>query len=181
MVIACPCALGLATPTAFMVGTGAAARAGILIRDPQALEHGRNVDTVILDKTGTLTEGKPAVTDIIALAPTSEGDLLRLAAAAQQGSEHPLAHAILTHYRETIPLPRVEQFQSQTGRGLTANVDGRALAIGNRRLMGEHNIDASALEARAAELRSSDALEVGRGWAKRNDSPPACIFSPICQ
>jgi Cu+-exporting ATPase len=152
MVIACPCALGLATPTAFMVGTGAAARAGILIRDPQALEHGRNVDTVILDKTGTLTEGKPAVTDIIALAPTSEGDLLRLAAAAQQGSEHPLAHAILTHYRETIPLPRVEQFQSQTGRGLTANVDGRALAIGNRRLMGEHNIDASALEARAAEL-----------------------------
>ena len=152
MVIACPCALGLATPTAFMVGTGAAARAGILIRDPQALEHGRNVDTVILDKTGTLTEGKPAVTDIIALAPTSEGDLLRLAAAAQQGSEHPLAHAILTHYRETTPLPRVEQFQSQTGRGLTANVDGRALAIGNRRLMGEHNIDASALEARAAEL-----------------------------
>lgn len=152
MVIACPCALGLATPTAFMVGTGAAARAGILIRDPQALEHGRNVDTVILDKTGTLTEGKPAVTDIIALAPTSEGDLLRLAAAAQQGSEHPLAHAILTHYQETTPLPRVEQFQSQTGRGLTANVDGRALAIGNRRLMGEHNIDASALEARAAEL-----------------------------
>ncbi len=152
MVIACPCALGLATPTAFMVGTGAAARAGILIRDPQALEHGRNVDTVILDKTGTLTEGKPAVTDIIALAPTSEGDLLRLAAAAQQGSEHPLAHAILTHYQETTPLPRVEQFQSQTGRGLTANVDGRALAIGNRRLMGEYNIDASALEARAAEL-----------------------------
>jgi Cu+-exporting ATPase len=152
MVIACPCALGLATPTAFMVGTGAAARAGILIRDPQALEHGRNVDTVILDKTGTLTEGKPAVTDIIALAPTSEGDLLRLAAAAQQGSEHPLAHAILTHYQETTPLPRVEQFQSQTGRGLTANVDGRALAIGNRRLMGEHNIDASALEARAAKL-----------------------------
>ncbi len=154
MVIACPCALGLATPTAFMVGTGAAARAGILIRDPQALEHGRNVDTVILDKTGTLTEGKPAVTDIIALAPTSEGDLLRLAAAAQQGSEHPLAHAILTHYQETTPLPRVEQFQSQTGRGLTANVDGRALAIGNRRLMGEYNIDASALEARAAELET---------------------------
>ena len=110
MVIACPCALGLATPTAFMVGTGAAARAGILIRDAEALEHGRNVDAVILDKTGTLTEGKPAVTDMIALAHLSEDELLRLAAAAQQGSEHPLAHAILTRYgenAEAAPLPRV--------------------------------------------------------------------------
>ena len=172
LVIACPCALGLATPTAFMVGTGAAARAGILIRDAQALEHGRNVDAVILDKTGTLTEGKPSVTDIIALAPLSDDELLRLAAAAQQGSEHPLAHAILSRYgqeAEAAPLPRVEQFQSHTGRGLTANVDGRQLAIGNRRLMGEHNIEASELEARAAELESQGRTVMWIG--ERRDQP----------
>jgi Cu+-exporting ATPase len=172
MVIACPCALGLATPTAFMVGTGAAARAGILIRDAEALEHGRNVDTVILDKTGTLTEGKPTVTDIIALAPTGEDELLRLAAAAQQGSEHPLAHAILTRYQETIPLPRVEQFQSHTGRGLTARVDGHPLAIGNRRLMGEHTIDATALEARAAELETQGRTVM---WIGERTNPPRLL------
>jgi Cu+-exporting ATPase len=175
MVIACPCALGLATPTAFMVGTGVAARAGILIRDAQALEHGRNVDAVILDKTGTLTEGKPAVTDIIALAHLSEHELLRLAAAAQQGSEHPLAHAILTRYGENAqatPLPRVEEFQSHTGRGLTAKVDNRLLAIGNRRLMGEYDIDASPLEARAAELETHGRTVM---WIGERTQPPRLL------
>ncbi len=154
MVIACPCALGLATPTAFMVGTGAAARAGILIRDAQALEQGRLIDTVILDKTGTLTEGKPSVTDIIALAPMSENDLLRLAAGAQTGSEHPLAHAILSRYGDTAPLPRASAFQSFAGRGLEADVDGLRLAVGNRRLMSEHAIETAPLEKRATNLEN---------------------------
>ncbi|MFN3892919.1 MAG: heavy metal translocating P-type ATPase [Beijerinckiaceae bacterium] len=154
MVIACPCALGLATPTAFMVGTGVAARAGILIRDAEALENGRSINAIILDKTGTLTEGKPAVTDIIAVAPVAEDDLLRLAAGAQQGSEHPLAHAILARYGEAHPLPRLDSFTAHVGRGLVASVEGRSIAIGNRRLMHENGVDATALEDRAAALET---------------------------
>ncbi|MBX9761035.1 MAG: heavy metal translocating P-type ATPase, partial [Beijerinckiaceae bacterium] len=154
MVIACPCALGLATPTAFMVGTGVAARAGILIRDAEALEHGRSIDAIILDKTGTLTEGKPAVTDVIVIAPVTEGELLRLGAGAQQGSEHPLAHAILARHGEGAPLPHLESFTAHVGRGLVARVEGRSLAIGNRRLMEENGVDASALEDRVAALES---------------------------
>ena len=143
--------------------------------DRVSLEHGRNVDAVILDKTGTLTEGKPAVTDIIALAHLSEHELLRLAAAAQQGSEHPLAHAILTRYGENAqatPLPRVEEFQSHTGRGLTAKVDNRLLAIGNRRLMGEYDIDASPLEARAAELETHGRTVM---WIGERTQPPRLL------
>jgi Cu+-exporting ATPase len=154
MVIACPCALGLATPTAFMVGTGVAARAGILIRDPEALEQGRSIDAIILDKTGTLTEGKPVVTDVISLAPVTETDLLRLAAGAQQGSEHPLAHAILARHGISNPLPHLDSFTAHVGRGLVAKVEGRSLAIGNRRLMSESGVDASALEARVAALET---------------------------
>ena len=154
MVIACPCALGLATPTAFMVGAGVAARAGILIRDAEALEHGRSIDAIILDKTGTLTEGKPAVTDVIVLAPVREDELLRLAAGAQQGSEHPLAHAILARHGEDTPLPHLESFTAHVGRGLVASVEGRKLAIGNRRLMEENGVDAAALEDRVAALES---------------------------
>ena len=154
MVIACPCALGLATPTAFMVGTGAAARAGILIRDAESLEHARSIDAIILDKTGTLTEGKPAVTDVIALEGVGEDELIRLAAGAQQGSEHPLAHAILARHGEGDPLPRLDAFTAHVGRGLVATVEGRTLAIGNRRLMQENGVDASELEARVAALET---------------------------
>ena len=155
MVIACPCALGLATPTAFMVGTGVAARAGILIRDAEALEHGRSINAIILDKTGTLTEGKPAVTDVIALT-MSDDELVRLAAGAQQGSEHPLAHAILARHGEnnSSPLPRLESFTAHVGRGLVAVVEGRSIAIGNRRLMQENGIETSALEERVAALET---------------------------
>ncbi len=153
MVIACPCALGLATPTAFMVGTGVAARAGILIRDAEALEHGRSIDAIILDKTGTLTEGKPAVTDIIALA-MSDDELVRLTAGAQQGSEHPLAHAILMRHGDSIPLPPLDSFTAHVGRGLIASMEGRSIAIGNRRLMQENGVDASALEERVAALET---------------------------
>ncbi|MGH2928020.1 MAG: heavy metal translocating P-type ATPase, partial [Solirubrobacteraceae bacterium] len=140
LVIACPCALGLATPTALMVGTGVAARAGILIRDAEALERAHRLDTVVLDKTGTLTEGMPKVTEIVPHG-ISEHDLLRLAAAVQMGSEHPLARAVLARAREPGQDPEdssrlpLEDFQSHAGMGLTARAGGRSVAIGNRRLM----------------------------------------------
>ncbi len=153
MVIACPCALGLATPTSFMVGTGSAARAGILIRDAEALEQAHAIDAVILDKTGTLTEGKPAVTDIVPASDANGDELLRLAAAAQQGSEHPLGKAILAH-AGGLTLPAVENFVALTGRGLTARVDNRDIAIGNRRLMSEQQVDTAAMESQAEKLES---------------------------
>jgi P-type Cu+ transporter len=150
MVIACPCALGLATSTALMVGTGAAARAGILIRDAEALERAHRIDTVVLDKTGTLTKGKPAVTDIIPNGP-NERDLLVLVAAAQTGSEHPLARAILEKAKN-IDLPALEDFQSRTGMGLVALVGGRRIAVGNRRLMAAEKVDMEALTGAAEKL-----------------------------
>lgn len=150
MVIACPCSLGLATPTALMVGTGAAAKAGILIRDPEALEVAHKLDTVVLDKTGTVTEGKPAVTEILTTA-ISESELLALTAAAQTGSEHPLAHAVLKT-GEGLPLGRLEDFQSQPGMGVTARVAGRQIAVGNRRLLAEKGVPVESLEAQVAAL-----------------------------
>ena len=156
LVIACPCALGLATPTAIMVGTGTAARHGILIKDAEALERAHAADMVIFDKTGTLTEGQPAV-----VAQAGIPDLLPLVAAAQQGSEHPLARAVL-RAAEGMALSPVSEFRSLPGRGLSATVDGRALLVGSTRLMVENGIDLSALRA-AAEA------EEGRGrtvmWA----------------
>ncbi|HEY3778328.1 MAG TPA: heavy metal translocating P-type ATPase [Rhizomicrobium sp.] len=166
MVIACPCSLGLATPTALMVGTGAAAKAGILIRDAEALERAHRLDTVILDKTGTLTEGRPAVTEI---APNviGEAELLTLAAAAQTGSEHPLARAVLAK-AAGLALPALEHFQSHAGMGLTAVVAGRRIAIGNRRLMHEKGIATEAMEPPAARLE-----EQGRTvmWIAALDAP----------
>ena len=150
MVIACPCALGLATPTALMVGTGAAAKAGILIRDAEALECAHSLDIIALDKTGTLTEGHPRVTDIVT-AGITEDALLSLAAAAQTGSEHPLARAILLK-ADGLELPRLESFQSRPGMGLVAQVTGRALAIGNRRLMDDCRVSREGLEAQAVGL-----------------------------
>ncbi len=147
LVIACPCALGLATPAAIMAGTGAAARAGILIRDPEALEHIQRLDTILLDKTGTLTEGRPAVTDVVALQGDEQG-LLLLAAAAQQGSEHPLARAVIAAAGDS-PLPPLETFVAEPGRGLLATVDGREILIGNQRLMGGHAIDTAPLSSHA--------------------------------
>jgi Cu+-exporting ATPase len=155
LVIACPCALGLATPTAFMAGTGAAARAGILIRDPDALEEAHRIDTIILDKTGTLTEGKPVITDSFALNGDADA-LLALAASAQQGSEHPLGKAMLDHAKARgLALSGLQDFESLTGRGLSARIDGRAILIGNRRLMAERNIATGTLEGRAEELESA--------------------------
>ena len=149
LVIACPCSLGLATPTALMVGTGAAAKAGILIRDAEALERAHRVDTVVLDKTGTVTEGRPTVTEIVPHGIT-ESELLALAAAAQTGSEHPLARAVLDRAAD-LALPPLDDFQSHPGRGLTALVGGRRIAIGNRALLAEAGV-APALEDAARHL-----------------------------
>ncbi len=169
LVVACPCSLGLATPTALAVGTGAAARAGILIRDVEALERAHRLDTVVLDKTGTVTEGRPEVTEIVAHG-VPEAELLSLAAAAQTGSEHPLARAVLVR-AQGITLPRLDEFRSHPGRGLTARVAGRRLAIGNRALLAEYDVP-PALEAEARRLE-----EQGRTvmWVAAAEPEPALL------
>ncbi len=169
LVIACPCSLGLATPTALMVGTGAAARAGILIRDAEALERAHRIDTVVLDKTGTLTEGHPAVTELVP-AEGDELDLLRLAASAQAGSEHPLGRAVLARAGE-MRLGALADFQSHAGMGLTAQVDGRRIAIGNRRLMRTHDV-ALGLDARATELETQGRTVM---WVAALEPQPALL------
>ena len=149
LVIACPCALGLATPTAIVTGTGAAARAGILIKDVEALERAHRVDTVIFDKTGTLTEGHPAVVDIHVIAG-SENELIAKAASVQSGSEHPLAKAVLTLAEEkAVVLSPVTDFQSITGRGVTGLVDGAKIQLGNRPYLEESSVDTMAGDDRA--------------------------------
>ncbi len=155
LIIACPCALGLATPTAIMVGTGKGAEAGILIRGGEALEGAHKVDTIVLDKTGTITRGKPAVTDIIldARYDGSRDELLRLAAAAERGSEHPLGEAIVGRARElALDLPAAEEFESITGRGISAVVEGHALLLGNAALLADWAIRATALDEEAGRL-----------------------------
>ena len=152
LVIACPCALGLATPTAIMAGTGVAARAGILIKDAVALEQAHNVDAVIFDKTGTMTEGRPVVTDVVAL-DMEEAELVRLAAAAQKGSEHPLARAIIAEAADAT-LDPLSDFQSITGQGITAVVAGRRLAMGNDKLMKASDIDTAPYRLAARDLET---------------------------
>ena len=159
LVIACPCSLGLATPTALTVGRGAAARAGILIRDVHALERAGRIDLVVFDKTGTVTEGRPQVTEIIADG-IDETELLALAAAAQSGSEHPLAGAVLAR-AEGLRLPKLEEFRSFPGRGLVARVAGRGVAIGNRALMAEQLVPARLEdEVRQLEERGRTVMRV---------------------
>ena len=154
LVIACPCALGLATPTALMVGTGAAARAGILIKDAEALETTRSVEVVVFDKTGTLTEGQPTVREVVALQGAAD-DLLALTASAQQGSEHPLAHAVVKHAAARgIDLRQPDAVRAVPGRGIEATVDGRALRIASRRFVGEAFIDLGTGDATAQALEA---------------------------
>ncbi|MCG5243668.1 heavy metal translocating P-type ATPase [Azospirillum doebereinerae] len=153
LVIACPCALGLATPTAIMVGTGAAARHGILIKDAEALEHAHALTAVAFDKTGTLTEGKPRVTDLIPAAGTDEATLLRLSAGLQAGSEHPLGRAVRARAEEAGVTPgRPEAFRALAGRGVSGLVEGRALLLGNARALAESGLRDAALAERAAVL-----------------------------
>ncbi len=158
LVIACPCALGLAAPVAIMVGTGKAAENGILIRGGEALEAARRIDTIVLDKTGTLTRGKPVVTRVVTANGFAERDLLTLAAAAEVGSEHPLGEAIVARARELgLSLPAVEGFQSVTGMGVQATVDGHAVILGNRAMMAEWAISAAEVEPAMTEIAATGA------------------------
>ena len=153
LVIACPCALGLATPTAIMVGTGKGAENGILIKSGQALEAAYQLDTIVLDKTGTITVGKPSLTDLLPLGDLNRSDLLQLIASAEQHSEHPLAQAILeAAEEEELDLLPVSHFEAIVGRGLSAQVEGKHLLVGNESLMKEKNIDSSAFQEQLLEL-----------------------------
>jgi len=153
LVIACPCALGLATPTAIMVGTGKGAENGILIKSGQALEAAYQLDTIVLDKTGTITVGKPSLTDLLPLGVFNRSDLLRLIASAEQHSEHPLAQAILeAAEEEELDLLPVSHFEAIVGRGLAAQVEGKHLLVGNESLMKEKHIDSSAFQEQLLEL-----------------------------
>ena len=149
LVVSCPCALGLATPVAIMVGTGKGAENGILIKSGEALETAHSIDTVVLDKTGTITEGRPQVTDIISVLPADQ--LLQIAAALEKPSEHPLAEAILKQ-AEGLPAPSVESFEALSGRGVTGLIEGRRYYAGNEALMTEHHIDISRAKGDLARL-----------------------------
>ncbi|HEY7768362.1 heavy metal translocating P-type ATPase [Longimicrobium sp.] len=156
LIIACPCAMGLAVPTAVMVATGKGAEAGVLIKGGEALQRARDVRTVVLDKTGTVTEGRPTVTDLMLAAGSpvaSEGELLRLVASVEASSEHPLADAIVNRAKELgLALADAESFESVTGRGALGVVDGRAVAIGNALLMSDYSIAADPLRDDAQRL-----------------------------
>lgn len=142
LVIACPCALGLATPTAIMVGTGKGAEHGVLIKGGEALETAHKLDTVIFDKTGTITEGKPKVTDIITRGDISEEELLRLSASAEVGSEHPLGEAIVSSARErNMELVKVDSFEAIPGHGIEVLLEGKKMLLGNKKLMDDRNIE----------------------------------------
>jgi Cu+-exporting ATPase len=158
LIIACPCALGLATPMSIMVATGRGASTGVLFRNAEAIELLRKVDTLVVDKTGTLTEGKPVLTKTIALAgdgdAIDDNELLRLAASVERASEHPLAAAIVAGAESRgVALAAAADFESRTGQGVLATVDGRRVALGNRALFAELGIDPRELPARADELR----------------------------
>ncbi len=154
LIIACPCALGLATPMAIMVGTGRGAGEGVLVRNAEALEVLEKVDTLLIDKTGTLTVGRPHVAQVIALGSGDEKEMLRLAASLERGSEHPLAAAIVAGAAERgLALEEASSFRAIAGKGVTGVVSGRNLALGNAALFAELGIDVSELETRAGELR----------------------------
>ncbi len=155
LIIACPCALGLATPMSIMVGTGRGAQSGVLVKNAEALELMEKIDTLVIDKTGTLTEGKPRLVAVLPLGVETEEELLRLAAALERGSEHPLGEAIVKAADEQgIVLPEASNFQSHTGMGVTGTLGARNVALGNMAMMKEQGVDAANLSARADELRS---------------------------
>ena len=154
LLIACPCALGLATPVSIMVGTGLGATKGILIRDAEALETLARVDTLVVDKTGTLTEGRPRLVSITAVSPFSEDELLRLSAALERGSEHPLGRAVVEEAgKRGLARSEAVGFESRTGRGVLGTVEGKRVVVGNAALLKELGVDASGLEKTAAAWR----------------------------
>jgi Cu+-exporting ATPase len=155
LIIACPCALGLATPMSIMVGVGRGATEGVLIKNAEALEILEKVGTLVVDKTGTLTQGKPQLSEVVAAGETNHKEILRLAASIERASEHPLAAAIVeAAEREGLQLADTEEFRSLTGRGVTGKVEGRSIALGNIKLFEELSIDATPLRPRAEELRA---------------------------
>jgi Cu+-exporting ATPase len=160
LIIACPCALGLATPTALMVGTGRGAQLGLLIKGPEILESTRRIDTIVLDKTGTVTTGQMALVDVI-VAGVERAEALRLVGALEDGSEHPIAKAIATAAREQGPLPEIEHFANREGLGVEGFVEGRGLVVGRPALLAEWSVRLPAeLDAarRAAEARGQTAV-----------------------
>mgnify|MGYP003666056708 FL=1 len=161
LIIACPCALGLATPMSIMVGVGRGAQSGVLIRDAEALERMEKVDTLVVDKTGTLTEGKPQVTQLVAASGFSEKELMRYAGGLEKGSEHPLAHAILEKASEMgLKLPDAEDFDSPNGKGVTGRIEGRRVLLGNRLLMESENVNTEAFASEADQLRKDGATVI---------------------
>jgi Cu+-exporting ATPase len=154
LIIACPCALGLATPMSIMVGTGRGAMVGVLIKNAEALEVLEKIDTLVVDKTGTLTEGKPRLAALGALPGQNDSEILRLAASLERGSEHPLAAAIVSGAQSKgLKLSQVREFRSVTGKGVIGVVDGKRVALGNRRLLEDLGTDAGELSDRAEEMR----------------------------
>jgi Cu+-exporting ATPase len=161
LIIACPCALGLATPMSIMVGVGRGAEAGVLIKNAEALERMERIDTLVVDKTGTLTEGKPKVVAIVPAMGFDESDILRLAASVERSSEHPLAEAIVRAAQErNLTLTTVDEFDSPTGRGAAGKVDGRMVQLGNSAFLRSLGIETAALEADAEKLRSDGATVI---------------------
>ena len=161
LIIACPCALGLATPMSIMVGVGRGAQAGVLVKNAEALERMERVDTLVIDKTGTLTEGKPSVVTIVADEGYGEDDLLRSAAAVERASEHPLAAAIVAAaLSRKLSVPSVDGFDAPAGKGAVGTVEGKKIALGNAAFMAEQKIDISALEKKADGLRGDGATAI---------------------
>ena len=161
LIIACPCALGLATPMSIMVGVGRGAQAGVLIKNAEALERMEKVDTLVIDKTGTLTEGKPKVISIVPAAGFEESDILRLAASVERSSEHPLADAIVRAAKErNLSLSNVEDFNSPTGKGVTGKVAGEVVLLGNAAYLNSVGIETQALDSEAERLRGEGATVI---------------------
>lgn len=155
LIIACPCALGLATPLSVMVGTGKGAQNGILIRSAEALETAHKLNTLILDKTGTITKGKPSLTDVVPVDSINTDELLRLVASAEKSSEHPLGQAIIRGAQDkNLTLVEPGQFESVTGKGIKVSIDGRQLLVGTRRLLGDAGMKTEALEEQAKRLEA---------------------------
>jgi len=174
LIIACPCALGLATPMSIMVGVGRGAHMGVLVKNAEALERMERIDTLVIDKTGTLTEGRPTVIAIVASAGFEENEILRLGAGIEHASEHPLGVAIVEAAKgRTISIPAVDGFEAPAGKGALGLVEGRKVVLGNTSFLKEHGVEVEALEANAEELRKDGATAIFAGV----DGRPAGIFS----
>jgi Cu+-exporting ATPase len=161
LIIACPCALGLATPMSIMVGVGRGAQVGVLIKNAEALERMEKVDTLVVDKTGTLTEGKPKVVAIVTASGYQESEILRLAASVERASEHPLADAIVRAAKErNLDMSTVEEFDSPTGKGATGKIDGKTVLLGNSNFLKSAAIDTGPLDEQAERLREDGATVI---------------------